>query len=184
MATKAKPFPIPLGSDEKSTPAMVYTQSFIFWGEVVTKAMVRANLWLRTNSAPDNLCLYNALALLPGLPGPLKPVSYPEVHIPLQHVICYHTLPPFNEPLDYDPNEANRKMEPVTCMVGEFRLDGFLRLSAQSTLTKHFEVTREIFAPVYDVHVSHPGMAEMKLPKIPYVLVRQATAVFAARLVS
>jgi len=169
----------PLGDDEKATAVMVYTDSFLYWGEVTTKAVIRVSTWLRTNTAPDYLCLYNAMALLPGASTNPKPVRFPEMHIPAAKVIGFHMLPPAADPLDYDPNEANRKLEPVVALVGQFRMDASMRMATKSDLKRYLEVSRETFSTLYDVTISHPGIAYLNLPKIAFVLVRQAATTFA-----
>ena len=49
-----------LGEYDKVAQVMVYTASSMYWGEVVVKSAVRVSTWLRTNTAPDWICLYNA----------------------------------------------------------------------------------------------------------------------------
>ncbi len=55
----------PLGVDEKVSQVMAYTDSFLYWGEVITKTVIRVSTWLRTNTAPDYVSLYNGVALVP-----------------------------------------------------------------------------------------------------------------------
>jgi hypothetical protein len=53
-------------------------------------------------------------------------------------------IPPHQDPVDYDPNEPNRMMVPVSAMVGSFRFDGMLRMSTQSNLFTFLEVIKEV----------------------------------------
>jgi hypothetical protein len=182
MVANVKPSPYPLAEDEKATNVMVYTDSFLYWGEVITKEVIRVSTWLRTNAAPDNLCLFGGMALLPGVGGLIKPVGFPEIHIPIQRVIAFHVMPPSVEPVDNDPQEKNRKMVPISALVGQFRMDGFVRIAALIDLNKYLEVARETYTTVYDAAITHPGIAHMNLPRIPYVLVRQISTVIAARI--
>ncbi len=108
-----------------------------------------------------------------------KPVHFYEIHLPLAKVNGFHLLPPAKDPLDYDPNEANRKMEPVTALVGHFKLDGCIRMAAKSDVKKFLEVSRETWMGLYDVAVSHPAIPQFKLSRVPYVLIRQAATTFA-----
>ncbi len=180
MVTGVKGSLYTLQPDEKATMVMVYTDSYLYWGEVITKERIRVSTWFRTNAAPDNLCIYNGMALLPGSSGPLKPINYPEVHIPMERVIAFHMLPPSCDPVDYDASESNRKMENVVALVGQFRLDGKLRMATQMNLEKYFEIARETFTALYNVTVSHPGMPQFNLPKVPFVLVRLTETVIAS----
>ncbi|MDD5369605.1 MAG: hypothetical protein PHQ40_10995 [Anaerolineaceae bacterium] len=182
IASKEKLLANRLAADEKATPVMVYTDSFLYWGDVVTKEMIRVSTWLRTNAAPDNLCLYGGMALLPGAANSMKPVVFPEIHIPIQRVLAFHIMPPVTEPIDKDPLEKNRKMEPVSAMVGQFRMDGFVRMASQIDLNKYLEVTRETYLTIYDATITHPGIAHLNLPPIPYLLVHQVSTVIAARI--
>jgi hypothetical protein len=181
MVAGTKPKLYTLQPDEKSTVVMVYTDSYLYWGEVITKERIRVSTWFRTNAAPDNLCIYNGMALLPGSPGPLKPINYPEVHIPMEKVIAFHMVPPAADPPDYDTSELNRKMENVVALVGQFRMDGKLRMASHMTLEKYFEVARETFTGLYDVLISHPSMSQFSLPKVPFVLLRLTSTVIALK---
>lgn len=173
-----------LQSDEKKTMVMVYTTSYLYWGEVITKERIRVSTWFRTNAAPDNLCIYNGMAVLPGSPGAIKPISYPEVHIPVDRVIAFHIIPPASDPPDYDPAEANRKMESVVALVGQFRMDGKLRMATQMSLEKYFEVARETYTGIYDVNVTHPFMPQFSLPRVSFVLLRLNSTIIATGLLA
>jgi hypothetical protein len=122
------------------------------------------------------------MALLPGVGNQIKPVGYPEIHIPIQRVIAFHVMPPTQEPVDNDPQEKNRKMEPISALVGQFRIDGFVRIAAQINLNKYLEVSRETYTTIYDATITHPGIAQLNLPRIPYLLVRQISTVIASRI--
>ena len=109
-----------LRPDEKTTPVMLYTHDTLVRGEAVTKqSVLRLNIWLRTDGAPKYIHLLNAQVLVLG-GGATKALSYSELYFPTSRVIGFHTLPPAEEPLDYDPEEANRVMEYVEMLVGTF----------------------------------------------------------------
>jgi hypothetical protein len=167
-----------LGPNDKVTQVMVYTASAFYWGEVVVKEMVRVSTWLRTNTAPDRICLYNAHAILLSAGAGVKPMAFGELHVATTQVIMFHIQPPAKDPPDYDPTEPNRKMQPLSLLVGSFRVDGSLRISTHATIGKFLEVTREAFTSVYDARVTSPSLPGFGAISVPYLLVRQEVAVF------
>ncbi len=170
-----------LAGDEKATPAMVYTLTSLAWGDVITKELVRAKTWLRTTMAPIYMSLYDARVLQIGGAGSARPWALPEYHVPASHVIAFHLLPPAPDLLEPEPLEPNRKLEPVSVLAGLFRFDGFAQMASVSTLKNYLDATKETFMPLYDVEISHPATPSLGAMHIPYVLVRQDTAMFAPR---
>lgn len=167
--------------DEKVSPIMVYTNTHLFWGDVITKELVRVSTWLRTSSAPDHMVLYNVkVMLLTGLNQP-KPVLLPTAFIPTPSVIAYHLLPPAHEPLDYDPKESARVQVPVSIYCGPFFIKGKIVISALSTLEKYIEINREPFGSVYEADISHPGYTGMGGVHVPFLLIRQNCSVYSDR---
>jgi hypothetical protein len=178
MSEQKKPYT--LAEDEKVTPVMVYTLTNLAWGDLVTKEPVRVNTYLRT-LAPDYVDLYDARSLPIGGAGINQPVAFTELHIRMPQVIAFHLLPPASEPADYDPAESNRKMEPVTVLIGPFRFDAMVRMSTMASLSKFLEITTEVFISIYDAAASCPVMPGMGTIRSPLVLVRRDAALFASR---
>jgi hypothetical protein len=178
MTETAQTPPYTLGSDEKVAQVMAYTASAFYWGEVVVKEMIRVSTWLRTNTAPDRFCLFNARAMLT-TGAPTRPMQFSELHIATSQVLMFHMVPPAKDPPDYDPTEPNRYMQPVSLLIGSFRVDGNLRLSTRSNISKFLEITRESFTSVYDARVSNPALPAFGSVAVPYLIVRQEVAVFA-----
>ena len=173
-------FKINASTGEKIVPVMIYTATSVIWGELYVKEIVRVSTWLRTNTAPDAFAVYNAKVMAVGAAA-LKTVSFQEKHVLGPHIHAYHILPPAFDPLDYDPTEPNRKMEPMSALVGSFRMDARMRMATSADLRRYLEFTRETFTPLYDVEISNviqPNLAPMK---VPFVLVRQATTIFSSR---
>jgi hypothetical protein len=166
--------------DEKITPVAVYTMTGLAVGRLITKEQLRVSTWLRTDMAPQYLSLHQARFLSLAGTGTSQSLAFSELHIPTAQVIAFHLLPPVSDPLDYDPNELHRKMEPTTIMVGFFRFDGFMRISTYSTLGKYLEVTKENFTPFYEVEVSNLALPSLDVVRVSYALIRQDTALFAA----
>jgi hypothetical protein len=167
--------------DEKVTPVTLYTITALAIGKLVTKEQIRVSTWLRTDMAPVYLSLHEARVL--SLSGSDKGTSlaFPELHISTAQTLAFHLLPPASDPLDYNPGEPHRKMEPVSIIAGFFRFDGFMRMSTYSTVGQYLDVTKENFTPVYDVEVSNLAIPSLKPMRVPYALVRQKKALFAAR---
>ena len=171
-----------LTSDDKLASVMIYTTSHLYVGEVMVKKLVRVNTWLRTNMAPDTIHLYNAKFTQTSGDGHARPMVFPELFIPTIQVIALHLMPPQTEPPDYDTNEPNRRMEPVTVIAGPFRIDASIRIAAKSNLAKYIELMRENFSGLYDAEISHPTIQAFGKVRVPFVIVRQNSVVFASRL--
>ena len=160
-----------LRPDEKTTPVMVYTLHSVVRGEVVTKQNVpRINIWLRTDGAPRYLHILRPQVLIFG-GSPAKALSYSEIYFPTSEVIAFHTLPPTDEPLDYDRSEANRTMEIVELLVGTFLMKGKIRISTQTELGTSLEVARVSWMSVYDVSITNPYLPQMPALQVPMMLV-------------
>jgi hypothetical protein len=110
--------------------------------------------------------------------GPVATITMAEMHIPIAQVLAFHMLPPQQDPLDYEPNEPNRKMIPVTALVGSFRFDGLLRMSTQSNLHNFLEVIKEVYTSLYEVKISQPERPSMASLQVPYTIVRRDAALF------
>jgi hypothetical protein len=167
-----------LRPDERTTPVMLYTHESVVRGEVVTKESVhRVNIWLRTDGAPKYMHLLKAQVLSFG-GSPVKPLSYPELYFPTSQLIGFHTLPPTNEPLDYEPDEANRMMQPVDVIVGTFVMKGKIRISTQTEVGTSLEVARVAWMSVYDAAITNPYLPQMPPMNISMVLVNPMHVAF------
>ena len=169
---------------EKLTPVMVYTLNTLIWGDLYTKEAIRVSVWLRTAMAPQYIGLHNAQVITLGGSGSIKPFGYDELYIPTLQVIAFHIKPPDREPLDYDENEPNRKMEPITALVGSFRFDGTVRMSNQTHLGRYLDVTSENYTMIYDVAISQPAIPAMGVIRVPMALAKRDVVAFARRIPS
>jgi hypothetical protein len=170
--------PYTLSPDEKVARVMAYTSNALVWGDVVVKEMIRVSTWLRTNNAPDRVRIYSARMVNTTASSQVKPLHFSEVYIATSQINVFHLMPPAQDPVDYDPTEPNRKMEPVTMMVSNFRIDGHLRLAVSGSVGKFLEVVRENFTSVYDAQISCPTNPGFKTITVPYVIVRQEATAF------
>jgi len=160
-----------LRPDEKTAPVMLYTQQSVIRGEVVTKqSVLRINIWLRTDGAPRYMHILKPQVLVFG-GSPAKALSYSEIYFPTSQAIAFHTLPPINEQLDYEPDEANRTMQAIELLVGTFVMKGNIRISTQTELATSLEVARISWMSVYDVWISNPYLPQMPALQVPMILV-------------
>lgn len=167
-----------LRPDERTTPVMLYTQEAVVRGEVVTKESVsRLNIWLRTDGAPKYMHLLKAQVIAFG-GTPVKALTYSQIYYPTTQLIAFHTLPPTDEPLDYDPAEANRTMEAVDVIVGTFVMKGQIRISAQTEVGVSLEVARVSWMSLYDVSITNPYLPQMPAIQVPMVLVNPNHAAY------
>ena len=158
---------------------MLYTQTTLVRGDVVTtKNVLRVNIWLRTDGAPKYLHVLKPQVLVFG-GAPVKPLSYAEIYYPTAQLIGFHTLPPTDEPLDYDPNEMNRMMQPVEALVGTFVMKGNIRISTQTDIGSSLEVARVAWMSMYEVEVTNPYLPQMPPLRVPMALVNPMQAAFA-----
>ncbi len=170
-----------LADDEKSAQVMIYTANSLFWGDAVVKSIIRVSTWLRTASVPDWIFLHNAGAIITTSATAPRTMHFEELAVPVQQIIGFHLLPPAADPLDYDASEPNRRMEPVNALIGSFQVKGLLRINASASLKWYLEVTRENYTQLYDAEITNMILPAFGPVKVPYILIRQAAAVFTTR---
>jgi hypothetical protein len=167
-----------LRPDEKTTPVMLYTHDTLVRGEAVSKQNVlRVNIWLRTDGAPKYMHILKPQVIVFG-GTPVKPLSFSEIYFPTSQMIGFHTLPPTDEALDYDPNEANRVMEDVQVLMGSFVVKGKIRISAQTEISTSLEVARITWMSIYDAEIANPYLPQMPPMKVPMMLVNPERVAF------
>jgi len=167
-----------LRPDEKTTPVMLYSQHSVVRGEAVVKqSVIRVSIWLRTDGAPRYIHVLKPQVLMFG-GSPVKALSYSEIYFPTSEIIAFHTLPPTDEPVDYDSEEANRKMEVVELLVGTFVMKGNIRISTQTEVDNTLESARVTWMSVYDVWISNPYLPQMPALQVPMMLVNPTHIAF------
>lgn len=168
-----------LRPDEKTTPVMLYTQDSLVRGEVVTKqSVLRVNIWLRTDGAPNYMHILKPQVIVFG-GAPVKPLAFSEIFFPTSKLIGFHTLPPTEETLDYDPAEASRMMQDVQVLMGTFVVKGKIRISTHSELSTSLEVARISWLSVYDAEIVNPFLPQMPPVHTPMMLVSPVHVAFA-----
>ncbi len=163
--------------DEKLTPVMVYTRESVFRGEVITKENVRVSTWLRTQGAPRYVHLLRVNTVQ--FSGAVKSTNSPEVFIPLTMVIALHLVPPGNDGVDYDPQEANRAMLPILAGVGTFQFKGVIRVSAQSGIGPSLELSKIPWLSLYDLEITNSVLPQMPAMRVPLAIVNPEQVIFA-----
>jgi hypothetical protein len=167
-----------LRPDEKTSSVMLYTLQSVVRGEAVVKQNVpRVNIWLRTDGVPRYIHILKSQVLTFG-GSPVKAVSYSELYFPTSQVIAFHTLPPTEEPLDYDPSETDRKMEAVDLLVGPFVMKGQIRISTHTEVDTTLESAVVSWISVYDVSITNPYLSQMPALQVPMVLVNPSHVSF------
>jgi len=167
--------------EDKATTVLAYTESSLVLGEVLTKQSIRVSTWLRTQAIPQFLLFRNVNVLRLDVGGENKPLTFNHFHLPSSMVIAFHIKPPDSDPLDYDPDEPMRKMEPITALVGWFRFDGFIRMSTHTELGNYLDVSKDIFTTLYDVDITQPMSPSSGVLHVPFVLVRTTSTAFSPR---
>jgi hypothetical protein len=150
---------------------MLYTLETVVRGEVITKESVhRVNLWLRTDGAPKYMHILRSQVIIFG-GSPVKALSYSELYYPTARLIAFHILPPAEEALDYDADEANRMMEPVEVLAGTFVMKGNIRISTQTEVGVSLESARVSWMSLYDASITNPYLPQMPPIQVPMVVV-------------
>lgn len=173
--------PIVLAPGNKSSSIMIYNQTHLVRGEVVTPESMRVSTWLRTQSAPDYIHIYNAHVFQQGISGPAQSRSFPEIYFPTNLVSAYHLIPPATDPVDYDPSEPNRKVMPVMVLIGGFSLIGNIRMTINTSLSRFLNVNREAYISLYDIDISNPAIPAMGVIHVPLALIRNRSVMLSAK---
>ncbi len=166
-----------LGPDDEIFPLMIYSAQYIAWGEAITKKTIRFLKLVRTPMCPAYVVLYQAKILVSGA---LQPMAFPVFHISTADILGIHPMPPNQEPYDYDTKEANRKMEPVTVLMGTFRMDGKMRISTHSNITQMLEAAKEPYLAVYDATITSLASNKHKALHTQVAAVRRSNIFIAA----
>jgi hypothetical protein len=167
-----------LRPDEKTCLVMLYTMHSVVRGEAVIKQNIpRVNIWLRMDAVPRYIHILKPSVLVFG-GSPVKTLSYSELYFPTSEVIAFHTLPPSEEPLDYDPGEADRRMETVELLVGTFVMKGKIRVSTHTEVDTTLESARVSWMSVYEVSIANPYLSQMPALQVPMVLVNPSHIAF------
>jgi hypothetical protein len=160
-----------LASDEKASGVMIYTQNTLVRGDAVTKQSNRVSVWLRTEGAPDYIHLLKPQVI--NLSGSAaKMLSYSEMYLSTALVIGFHLTPPAHDPLDYDETEKNRKMQPISVLVGTFVFNGRIRISTLVDIGTSITSGRSVWMSIYDVKISNPQLPQMGEVQVPMLVVR------------
>jgi hypothetical protein len=165
-----------LTPDEKLVMVMVYTQDLLVRGDLIAPEGVRVSIWLRNQGISNYLHIFDPQVLMLGGGAP-KSSSYSEIYIPTSQIIAFHIAPPGSDPPDYDVNEANRTLAPVTAFVGSFLIKAKLRISSQTDLGQSLDVVRTPWLSLYEAEITNPQMTQFNI-QVPMLLVNSNTVSF------
>ncbi len=158
-----------LKDNEKITPVMIYTDDALYHGKLITRKIVRVNIFLRTEGAPTYMRLHEAQVISPGSTTRTK--KFDEVFVPLKAIACFHTAPNVEIDLDYEAGEGNRRMVPVTAILNSFFLNCTTRISTQTELSSALDVTRMEWLSLYDAKITNPYLPQLNI-QIPMLIAR------------
>lgn len=158
-----------LTPDEKLVTVMAYTKNMLVRGDLIARESMRVSIWLRTQGVPNYIHLTNAQSLVFGGGAP-RSLTYSEIFIPIEDVICFHMAPPAADPLDYDASETNRSVATVTALVGTFTIKAKIRFSSQIDLGASLDVMRTAWLSLYEAEVTNPYIPQFNI-QVPMLLV-------------
>jgi hypothetical protein len=158
-----------LAPDEKIATVMLYTNNILARGELIAKESARISIWLRTQGVPNYLHLHQP-QVISFAGGAAKTSSFAELFIPTSQLVAFHLAPPAQDAVDYDPNEANRVMQPLDVMVGSFLLKGKMRMSSLTDVSTSLDVMRASWMSIYDADISNPFLPQFNV-RVPMLLV-------------
>jgi hypothetical protein len=165
-----------LAADEKTAMVMVYTNNMLARGEVIAKENARVSIWLRTQGVPNYIHLIKPQAISFFGAAP-KSFSFSEMFIPTAQVVAFHLIPPAQDPLDYDANEANRMMQTLEVLVGSFVLKGHIRISTHTDVATSLDVMRASWMSIYDAEIVNPHLPQLDM-RVPMLLVNPSLVSF------
>jgi hypothetical protein len=163
---------------DKTTNVTIYLAQGVVVGELVTRQVVRVSTWLRTPGLPDYGSLFDVTYTRGVGAGDAQVVELSELHVPVAQMIALHLTPPGHEPVEFDPNELNRKMEPITAIAGPFHLNGSLRMPGHLTVAKQMGLMREPFVMLNDVSIAS-ALEPSKVVQVSTILLRPSAFTFA-----
>ena len=158
-----------LKDDEKITPVMLYTEDALYHGRLITRKMVRVNIFLRTEGAPTYLHLREAQIINPG--NTIRTKKFDEIFVPTKSIIGFHTAPEVEIELDYEVQEKNRRMMPVTAILSSFSIYSSIRISTQAVLSSALDIIRMEWFSLYDAKITNPYLPQMNV-QVPMLIMR------------
>ena len=159
-----------LAADEKATLVIIYTMNMLVRGEIVTKERMRVGIWPRSQGVPNLVHIFKPNILLFGGGAP-KSFSMEELFVPTTSMIGFHMALPSDEPLDYDERELNRSLEPLSLLLGTFKVKGKIRISSAASLATSLEVLYNGWLSIYDAEITNLFLPQMPTLQTQLLLV-------------
>jgi hypothetical protein len=158
------------GSNEKTTPVVVYARNKLVQGNLVTNENARVSIWLRMHDLPNYIHLLKAKILFFG-GSPAKSLTFEEYYFPTERIIAFHLAPPASDPLDYEPDASDRTMVDTSMLLGEFILKGKIRISTRADFATGLEVSHMTWLSVYQAEITNPFHSQIPVIHVPMLLV-------------
>jgi hypothetical protein len=159
-----------LAPDEKISTVIIYTRTMLIRGDIILRENMRVSIWLRTQGVPNFIHLYKVnLIQLAG--SPPRNYSKAEAFIPTPEIIGFHLAPPAHDPPDFDPSEANRRMQSVEVLAGSFEMRSSLRVSTATDFAASLDVMNTTWLSLYDAEITNPYVPQLNM-SVPMLLVR------------
>jgi hypothetical protein len=166
-----------LASDEKASGVMIYTQTTLIIGEVVTKQQSRVSVWLRTESAPEYMHLLKP-QVINLTSSTARKLTLKEMYMSTSQVIGFHLTPPTQDPMDYDESEKNRQMQPISILFGPFVFSGAIRVSTLVDLGTSLTLGRSSWMSIYNAKISIVQLPQIGEMQVPMLMVRPSQVSF------
>ena len=158
-----------LAAEEKIATVMLYTRNLLVRGELICRENARVSIWLRTQGVPNYIHIFKPQVISFSATPP-RQVPLSEIFIATTEVIAFHLAPPEHDPLDYEPGEANRIMQPVDALVGSFLVRASLRISSHTDLSTSLDVMRAAWISLYEAQISNSSLPTFNV-QVPMLLV-------------
>ena len=168
-----------IGIEDKITRVMAYLQNSVVWGETITKKAIRVSTWLRTPMAPQYINLHDAQVMTMSIASAGRPQAFKQMLVPVSLINGFHIMPPDRDPLDYDEQELNRIMEPITALAGPFQFFGHVRKSVHIDVEHLLDTSKETFISLYEVEISQASQPAAGVVRVPMAIVRRDMLMFA-----
>jgi hypothetical protein len=167
--------------EQKISKIMLYRESQIFWGDLVLNANISPIHFIHNSQNLNFISLENARSINFKKDGPLKPISYTELHIPVQKLLAVHFLPPNIEKYDTSSDVEKSNNFQIDITVGDFIFRGSLIFSNQLTLIQYIKRQSSNFLTLSDVRIIHQTRKDFNKIATPYAFVSISEAIVGLR---
>ena len=155
--------------------AMVYTNSYIFWGNLELEENLKAERLLTGASIPDNVCIKDGKFIDPKFMGTKKPNKASEIFIPTDNIIGYLLM---GDKKDYPAQEPHWIKKDIIIILGYFKIAASIWIGPKIDIHKHLELNKSQFIDIYDVSISIHEIEGLKPIKSKKMTIRKNNVVY------